>query len=61
MAFVDPAKPQRYTIGSVEPVNGINKDVNGARLLLMTISAYPVDCMSLFLSSTEDIALLFMS
>ena len=61
MAFVDPVKPQRYTIGSVKPVNGINKDISGARLLPMTISTYPVDCMSLFLSLTEDMALLFMS
>ena len=28
----------------VEPVNGINKDVRGAKLQPTTVSAYPVDC-----------------
>ena len=28
----------------MEPVNGINKDVCGAKLQPMTVSAYPVDC-----------------
>ena len=28
----------------MELVNGINKDVCGAKLQLMTMSAYPVDC-----------------
>ena len=41
--FSDPVKPPRCATVSVEPVNGINKDVNGARLLPKTISTYPVD------------------
>ena len=48
--FADPVKPPRCTTGSVELLNGINKDVNGinkdvsgARLLTMTVSTYPVD------------------
>ena len=36
-------KPPRCTTGSVGPVNGINKDVSGARLLPKTVSTYPVD------------------
>ena len=33
------------TIGSVEPLNGINKDVCGAKLREpTTVSVYPVDC-----------------
>ena len=42
--IADPVKPPMYTIaGSMGPVNGINKDVSGARLLLTTVSTYPVD------------------
>ena len=43
--FADPVlvKPPRHTKKSVGPVNGINKYVNGARLLPTTISTYPVD------------------
>ena len=29
----------------MEPVNGINKDMCGAKLLSTTVSAYPVDCV----------------
>ena len=42
-AFADPVKSRRCITGSVEPVNGINKDVIGVRLLPMTISTYHVD------------------
>ena len=41
--FTDPIKPQRCTTESVGPVNGIYKDVSGARLLPTTVSTYPVD------------------
>ena len=41
--FADPVKPQRYFTESVEPVNGINKDVNDGKLLPMTVSTNPVD------------------
>ena len=34
--FADPVKPPRCTTGSVEPVNGINKDVSGTTLLQTT-------------------------
>ena len=44
-----------------EPVKGLDKDVCGAKLLLTTVFAYPVDCVTLFLSSTEDTALLPVS
>ena len=33
----------RCTTGSVQPVNGINKDVSSARLLTTTVSTYPLD------------------
>ena len=38
-----PFKPPRCTTGSLGPVNGINKDVSGARLLPMTALTYPAD------------------
>ena len=41
--FANPVKPQRYTTGSVELVNGINKYVSGARLVPTTVPTYPVD------------------
>ena len=42
--LADPVKPQRCTTESVKPLDGINKDVGGAKLLLTTTSVYPVDC-----------------
>ena len=42
--FADPVKPQRCTTEPVRPLDGINKDVCGAKLLLTTTSVYPVDC-----------------
>ena len=42
--FADPVKPQRCTTEPVRPLDGINKDVGGAKLMLMTTSVYPVDC-----------------
>ena len=42
--FADPVKPQRCTTEPVKPLDGINKDVGGAKLLLTTTSVYPVDC-----------------
>ena len=44
MFFADPVKPQRCTTEPVRPLDGINKDVGGAKLLLRTTSVYPVDC-----------------
>ena len=41
--FADPVKSPRYTVGFLEPVNGINKDVSGARLLPKTVSTYFVN------------------
>ena len=41
--FAIPVKPPRCTMGSMGPVNGINKDVSGARLLPMTVLSYPMD------------------
>ena len=41
--FADPVN-QRCTTGPVRPLDGINKDVGGAKLLLTTTSVYPVDC-----------------
>ena len=41
--FVDPVKPQRFTTEPVRPLDGINKDVGGAKLFLTTTSVYPVD------------------
>ena len=42
--FVDPVKPHRCTTEPVRPLDGINKDVGDAKLLLMTASVYPVGC-----------------
>ena len=42
--FADPVKPQRYITEPVRPLDGINKGVGGAKLLLTTTSVYPVDC-----------------
>ena len=42
MALLEPVKPRRCTTGPVEPVNGINKDVCGAKLQPTSVSAYPV-------------------
>ena len=59
--FVHPVKSQRFTTEPVGPLDGINKDVSGAKLLLTTISVYPVDCApSLppthpFIHATRDI------
>ena len=40
----DHVKIPRYTTEPDRPVNGINKDVSGAKLLPTTVSVYPVDC-----------------
>ena len=48
MAFFESVKPQRCTTGPVEPLNGINKDVCGAKLQPTTVLAYPVDCDCLY-------------
>ena len=46
--FADPVKSQRCTTElhyrDVRPLDGINKDVGGAKLLLTTTSVYLVDC-----------------
>ena len=42
--FANPVKPQRCTTDPVRPLDGINKDMGGAKLLLTTTSVYPVDC-----------------
>ena len=42
--FANPVKPQRCTTEPVRPLDGINKDVDGAKLLLTLTSIYPVDC-----------------
>ena len=41
--IADPVESSRCTTGSMGLVNGINKDVSGARLLPMTASTCPVD------------------
>ena len=61
--FSDPVKSSRLTTGSVGPVNGINKDVSGARLLpTQQLFWFTVSCeLSLFLSLTKDTVLLSVS
>ena len=44
MPIADPVKPHRCTTEPVRPLDGCNKDVSGAKLLLTTTSVYPVDC-----------------
>ena len=56
--YTDPVNPQRCIAGPVEPVNSINRDAYGAKLLPTTLSAYPVNCVCVFLSLIEDTALL---
>ena len=46
--FADPVKPQRCTTESVRPLDGIDKDVGSAKLLLTTTSVYPVDCACIY-------------
>ena len=41
--FAVPVRPPRCITVSLQPVNGINKDVSGARLLSTTILTYPID------------------
>ena len=41
--FAIPVRPLRCTTGPLGPVNGINKDVSGTRLLPTTLSTYPMD------------------
>ena len=47
--FANPVKPLRCTTEPVRPLDGINKDVDGAKLLPMTTSVYPVDCAWFYL------------
>ena len=42
--FANAVRPQRCTTEPVRPLDGINNDLGGAKLLLMTTSVYPVDC-----------------
>ena len=44
--IADPVKPPRSPTGYVSLVNGINKDMSGARLLQMIVSTYPVGWVS---------------
>ena len=41
--FAIPVRPLMCTTGPLEPVNGINKDMSGTRLLPTTVSTYPMD------------------
>ena len=41
--FVIPVRSTRCTTDSLGPVNDINKDMSGTRLLPTTVSTYPVD------------------
>ena len=60
--IVNPVKPPWCTTGFVGPVNGINKDVTGAKLLPMFVSTCLCLCgLSHFLLLTEDTAMLFVS
>ena len=41
--FLPAVKPPKCTTGSVEPVNGINKDASGATLLPINVPTYLMD------------------
>ena len=43
-SFDDPVKPRRSTTGSMGPLMGTNKAAWDVKLLLVTVSAYQVDC-----------------
>ena len=45
MAFCQPCQTMKVHYKPVEPVNGFNKDMFGAKLLPTTVSVYPVDSM----------------
>ena len=45
-SFDDPVKPRRFTTGFMGLLMGTNKAAWGVKLLLMTVSAYQVDCGS---------------
>ena len=47
--FAVPVRP-RCPTGSLWPVNGINKDVGCTKLLPTTVSSYPVDLESIYVS-----------
>ena len=59
--FAIPVKPPRCTTGYLGAVNVINKDVSGTRLLPTTTDLDLFCGLSLFLSLTEDTALLSVS
>ena len=40
--FVIPVRPLRCTTGPLGPVNGINNDVSGTRLLPTAVLTYPM-------------------
>ena len=43
--FCPSCKTTKVTTEPVRPLDGINKDVGGAKLLLMTTFTYPVHCV----------------
>ena len=49
-SFDDPVKPRRSTTGSMGPLMGTNKAAWGVRLLLVTVSAYQVDWLTVAVS-----------
>ena len=57
--FAIPVRPLRFLYtGSLGPVNGINEDVSGTRLLNVNDCLDLTHGLSLFLSLTKDTALL---
>ena len=55
--FADPVKIRKCTTGSMEPVNGINKDVSDAWLLPMANLTYPIDWVCFCDLPAEDTTL----
>ena len=59
--FADPGKPQRCIIEPVKPLDGINKDVGGAKLHTADDHLCLPCGLYLYLSLTEDTAPLTVS
>ena len=59
--FADPVNPQRFITEPVRPLDGINKDVGGAKLRTADYHLCPPCGLYLYLSLTEDTASLSVS
>ena len=52
--FANPVKPHWYITGPVKPLGSTNQNLWGVKLLTVSISTYPMDCVHL--SPSENTA-----